>query len=121
MPKVFLPSGVTRPVLFSKPTGALDAGATAEYFGRSSSNSARTIADLKALPGFPVSIKPFGATGQEFWNIEELDEFRLKHCPRSNSFQSTRKWSETDPRRLRANARRAARMAAAAGAQEMVQ
>lgn len=105
---VLAPDGLVRPVLFGKPVGALDAAGVCAYFGRSPKNSTETIAQLRKQPGFPAAIKPWGAKGQERWNIEELDEWRLTQCPRSTA-ETARRWSADDPRRARVKARAAAR------------
>lgn len=104
MSTVLAPDGLVRPVIFGQPVGALDAAAVCVYFTRSPENAAETIAALKRQPGFPSAIKPWGARGHERWNIEELDAWRLNHCPRASDV-SPRRWAPDDPRRIRATAR----------------
>lgn len=98
-------SGQVFDTRFTLRLGAIDSAGVCEYFGYEPTSA--NIARLKAQPNFPEAIKPAGARGQERWNVEELDEYRLKYALRSSAGISKAKWSANDPRRIRANARAA--------------
>lgn len=102
-------NGRVQPVIIVKVQGLLDAGDVSEYFGRSRTNAAANIKLLKRHASFPTARKPWGATGQEGWVLAELEEWLLNACPRTGPWSTTRKWSATDPRRIRAQQRAAAR------------
>jgi hypothetical protein len=105
-------SGIVRDTRFTLPLGALDAAGVVEYL---SYLGPATIEQLKAQPHFPEAIKPTGAKGQSRWIVKELDEWLENQCLRANAAAGPRRWAATDPRRIRANQRAAARAAKKSG------